>query len=140
MEEDKEVRTHIPLTPIRRLLELHCPYHISNEATIELRNLLEKIGLGIARDAVAEFENLNKCREKQGLRPLKRLNSWAVRAGMDSRNSNLNKEFINGLKNKNKGLQFEDEEVVIPGSDNMSAQTIAAKPDKITYDRRREVI
>ena len=135
MEEDKEMRTHIPLTPIRRLLELHCPYHISSESTIELRNLLEKIGLEIARDAVAEFEKLNRCREKQGLRRLKRLNAWAVR------NSNFFITFINSHNNKNKGLQFEDEEVVIPGSDNMSAQTIAAKPDnKTTDDRRREVV
>jgi len=134
MESDNGIdNTHaIPLNSIRRIMERHCPYHISSESTIELRNLLEKIGLEIARDAVAEFEKLNRCREKQGLRRLKRLNAWAVR------NSNFFITFINSHNNKNKG--FQSEGIVIPGSDNMSAQTIAAKPDNKTTDDMMEVV
>jgi len=134
MESDNGIdNTHaIPLNCVRRIMERHCPYHISSESTIELRNLLEKIGLEIARDAVAEFEKLNRCREKQGLRRLKRLNAWAVR------NSNFFITFINSHNNKNKG--FQSEGIVIPGSDNMSAQTIAAKPDNKTTDDMMEVV
>ncbi|MEA2053550.1 MAG: hypothetical protein U9O96_00295 [Candidatus Thermoplasmatota archaeon] len=133
MKEDMEMKIHmIPLNSVRGIIELHCPYHISNEATIELRDLLEEVGLEIAREAVKKFENLNKCREEQGLPRLKRLNSWAVK------NSNYNKEFINGLKNKNRGLQ--PEEIVIPQGGDMSAQTITAKARQRTTDDQVEVV
>jgi len=131
MEGGKEMRMHmIPLNSVRKIMGRHCPYHISTEAIVELRDILEGLGLEIAQQAVAEFENLNKYKEKQGLRPLKRLNAWAVK------NSDLYINIINGLKNKNKGLQ--PEEIVIPQGGNMSADN-STKPDKTTDDRREVV-
>jgi len=134
MEEDNGIdNTHaIPLNSIRRIMERHCPYHISNEAVLTLRGLLEDIASKVTIDAVKKFEEMNECREKQGLRRLKRLNAWAVR------NSNFFINFISELKLKNKG--FQSEGIVIPGSDNMSAQTIAAKPDNKTTDDMMEVV
>ena len=100
MEDEKVNTTNIiPLHSIRRIMERHCPYHISMEAVMTLRSLLEEIVSKMTIDAVKKFEEMNECREKQGLRRLKRLNAWAVK------NSNYSKTIINALKNKNKGLQ-----------------------------------
>jgi len=139
MKDDGIDNTHaIPFHSVKRIMDRHCPHHISTEAVLTLRDLLEEIASKVTIESVRRFENLNKCREGQGLRPLKRLNAWAVRAVMDSKNSKSNKEFINGLKNKNKGLQPEG--IVIPGSDNMSAQTNTANARQKTTDDQREVV
>ena len=45
---------------------------------VELKNSLEEIAAYLAMEAGREFEELNKHREKLGLRRLKRLNGWAV--------------------------------------------------------------
>jgi len=120
----------IPLNSIRQVMERHCPYHISNEAVLTLRGLLEDIASKMTIESVRRFENLNKCREGQGLLPLKRLNSWAVR------NSNFSKTIINSQKNKNMGLRFEG--IAIPGG-NMSADK-STKPDNKTTDDMMEVV
>ena len=122
----------IPLNSIRRIMERHCPYHISMEAIILLRDMIEEIAANITIDVVKNFEEMNEFRKIQGLRKLKRLNAWAVK------NSNFVITFINSHNNKNKG--FQSEGIVIPGSDNMSAQTIAAKPDNKTTDDMMEVV
>ena len=132
MEGDKEVRTHtIPLNPIRQIMKKHCPYHISTEAVLTIRDLLEGVLSETTIKAVRRFENLNKCREEQGLPRLKRLNAWAVK------NSNYNKDFINRQKINNRGLQ--PEEIAIPTGGNMSADN-STKPDSKATDDRREVV
>jgi len=129
-DEDIENENAIPFNSIRRIMERHCPYHISTEAVVTLRNLVEKIASKMTIDAVKKFEEMNECRKKQGLRRLKRLNAWAVK------NSNFNKNIINGLKNKNMGLQSEG--IAIPGG-NMSADN-STKPDNKTTDDMMEVV
>ena len=121
----------IPLNSIRRIMERHCPYHISMEAIILLRDMIEEIAANITIDVVKNFEEMNEFRKIQGLRKLKRLNAWAVK------NSNYNKTIINALKNKNKGLQSQG--VVTPGGGKMPACINTAKPDKTTNDQREVV-
>jgi len=121
------MKTHkIPLNTIKELMRRHCPYHISMEAVITLRDLLEDIASKTIIEAVKKFEDLNNHREKQGLSRLKRLNAWAVK------NSNFPKRFINSQKNKNRGLQ--PNEIAIPEGGNVSAD-ISTKPDRTTNDQ-----
>lgn len=121
----------ISLHSIRKIVEKHCPYHISVEAIIALRDMVEEIASNIAIDAVRKFEELNENREKQGLRRLKRFSPWAIK------NSDYNKTIINILKNKNMGLQSQG--VATPGGENMPAGINTAKPDNKATNDRREV-
>ena len=108
MEDEKVNTTNIiPLHSIRRIMERHCPYHISMEAVMTLRSLLEEIVSKMTIDAVKKFEEMNECREKQGLRRLKRLNAWAVK------NSNYNINIINDQKMRTRS--YNPEGIVIPG-------------------------
>jgi len=70
----------LPLTPIRDLLTQDCPgsMHITDDAIIALRDSLEDIIQYIGYESVKEFERLNRNRKQQGLRRLKRLNSWSI--------------------------------------------------------------
>jgi|GEM_PF-2455571 hypothetical protein len=120
---------HIPLNTIRKIIEKYCSYHISTEAVIKLRDVLEEIASKIAKSAVEEFDKLNRNREYQGLRPLKRLNSWCISKAY----------IINYLKSnniKNWGLQSNG--VVNPDGENMPAGKSTAKPD--TTNDSREVV
>jgi len=127
MKDGKEGKMHvIPLMPIRRIIELYCPYHISTEAVIALRDVLEGIGATIAKNAVKEFKKLNECREKQGLKPLKRLNAWSVENSLFSNN------YL--YRRKNKNWDCAPIRDIIPGGEKVSAD-IPAKPDRST-DRR----
>jgi len=68
----------IPSKPIKSCLKQDCPYHISNEAVTLLRDKLEEFVHSVKAQAILEFEKLNRSRRAQGLRPLKRLNAWAI--------------------------------------------------------------
>lgn len=130
MGEEKVDMHYIPLNSVRKIMKKHCPHHISTEAVIKLRDMLEEIALKIAKSAVEEFDKLNRNRECQGLRPLKRLNSWCIH----------NAYIINYLKSntiKNWGLQSQG--VVNPGGENMPAGINTAKPDKSTDDQKEVV-
>ncbi|HEC77080.1 MAG TPA: hypothetical protein ENI33_07485 [Thermoplasmatales archaeon] len=121
----------IPLSSIRRIMERYCPYHISMEAVMALRNLIEEITSKITMDAVEKFEKMNKCREAHGLSKLKRLNAWAVK------NSEYNINIINGKQNMmNEGLQSQG--VVTLGGGKMPAGINTAKPD--TTNDQKEVV
>ena len=130
MKDDIENTNAIPLHSIRRIMEKHCPYHISMEAVMTLRNLLEEIVSKMTIDAVKKFEEMNECREKQGLSRLKRLNAWAIK------NSEYNINIINSQKMRIRG--YNPEGVVIPGGENMPAGTNTAKPD--TTNDSKEVV
>lgn len=117
----------IPLNPIRKILEQYCSHHISDEAVRKLRDSLEDIAHNISAHAEKEFKRLNECREKQGLRRLKRLNEWAVFLTI--------KNIIKGQKDIDTGLQ--PEEIVNPGGKMHVHAT--AEPDKTTNDQREVV-
>lgn len=122
-------KNKLPLQPIRNIMKENCPYHIREDAIIELENILVDIIIRISIEAVKKFDNLNKLREKQGLRRLKRLNEWAVFLTI--------KNIIKSRKNIDMGLQ--PEEIVNPGGKNMSANKNTAEPDKTTNDQREMV-
>ena len=71
--------TKLPLKPLRKILGENCPYHISKDATLATRNLLEYILHQIRIFSIKEFEGLNNNREQQGLQKLRRLNQWAIK-------------------------------------------------------------
>ena len=71
----------IPLGPIRKILKQDCPYHVSNEAVIMLRDKIEEIARAIKEESIKEFERYNDHRRAQGLPPKKRLNRWAIMKG-----------------------------------------------------------
>ena len=110
----------IPLNPVRRLISDNCPYHVSLEAVMGLRDFLENIAGEMAGSAADELKKLNQGRERQGLKPLKRLNGWVVRKVCDN--------VLNGDTVKDRGLQ--STVIVGPGGKKMSAQTKATKSAK----------
>lgn len=69
----------IPLKPIKEILKQDCPYHVSSEAVILLRDQLWEIAQAIKEESIKEFEEYNNHRHAQGLPPKKRLNRWAVK-------------------------------------------------------------
>ena len=69
----------IPLKPLRKILGKDCPFHISKDAIIVTRDLIEYILYQLRIFAIKEFEDLNSNREQQGLQKLKRLNQWAIK-------------------------------------------------------------
>ena len=101
--------TGIPLKPLRKILGQDCPFHISEDATRATRDLLEHILNQIKIFAIQEFEDLNNNRKQQGLKPLKRLNGWAVRRACDNI---LKPETVNDM-----GLQYNG--IVSPGGNTM---------------------
>lgn len=74
---------NIPLKPIKHILKAYYKGEISNAACIDVRNLLLDIIGYLAEETVKEFENYNIMRLKQGLPPLKRLNSFVFREVRD---------------------------------------------------------
>jgi len=52
--------------------------HITDDAILALRDALEDIIHQIGHHSLSNFEVLNSNRERQGLRALKRLNSWSI--------------------------------------------------------------
>jgi len=108
----------LPLKPIRAILEENCPYHISEEAVIELKKIIEYAIEDISKEAVKLFEKRNKARYDKGLRPLKRLDVWSIH------NSS-----INFLKTKSiiyKGLRTG--RIVTPGG-TMNKDPNTTKPE-----------
>jgi len=71
--------TGIPLKPLRNILGQDCPFHISEDAILATRDLVEYILHQIRIFAIKEFEDLNNNRQQQGLKPLKRLNGRVAR-------------------------------------------------------------
>lgn len=68
----------LPIAPIRALLAEDCTCHISDEAITKLRDTLEDVIHKVGHESLREFEKLNSNRERQGLRRLRRLNTWAI--------------------------------------------------------------
>lgn len=115
----------LPLKPLSRMLRQNCHYHISSEAIVLLRNILEELVYEIRRNALKEFEEMNNRREQQGLPLLKRLNSWALRKAID-----------NILKsNSDNGMGLQSNGAVSPGGDKMVTDKNATKPVKATDDQ-----
>ena len=118
--------TGIPLKPLRKILGQDCPSHISEDATLATRDVLEYILHQIRIFSLKEFEDLNNNRKQQGLKPLKRLNGWAVRRACDNI---LKPETVNDM-----GLQSNG--IVGPGGNTMYTHiqaTKSAKKDTDTY-------
>jgi len=69
----------LPLKPVRDLLAQDCPFHICDDAIVVLRDALEFIIHQVGHESLEQFERLNSNRKRQGLRRLRRLNSWAIR-------------------------------------------------------------
>ena len=105
----------IPLKPIREILKQDCPYHVSNEAVILLRDKLEEIARAIKQESIKEFERYNNHRRTQGLSPKKRLNRWAI---MKGHHNALKQE-----SNTEMGLQSNG--VVSPGGGKMDEKNTA---------------
>jgi len=72
----------LPLKPLRDLLAQECPshMHICDDAIVALRGSLEDIIHLVGCTSTREFEELNRNRERQGLRRLRRLNQWAIKS------------------------------------------------------------
>ena len=105
----------IPLKPVKRIFGQHCPHQITTEALVELKNSLEEIAAYLAMEAGREFEELNKHREKLGLRRLKRLNGWAVEKASE--------KVLKRLRFNGMGLQSNG--VVSPGGGKMNEKDTA---------------
>lgn len=69
----------LPLKPLRMLLGQDCSFHISEDAVLFTRDVLEYILLQLRILAIKEFEKLNNNRQQQGLQKLRRLNQWAIK-------------------------------------------------------------
>ena len=110
----------LPLHPVKKILQRHCPHDISTEAVVAMRDLMETIAESIAESAVNRFHQLNEHREKQGLRRLKRLNEWAIR-------TRTSPDYINKEKINDKGSQITRQELGNPGGETVNG-THTAKP------------
>jgi len=111
----------IPLKPLRELLKQDCPYDVSNEAVILLRDKLEEIARAIKQESIKEFERYNDHRRTQGLPPKKRLNRWAIMKG-----------HRNALKQEsNTGMGLQSYGAVSPGGKVLASKesTKSAKED-----------
>jgi len=112
--------TGIPLKPLKIILGQDCPYHISEEAIQCVKDFTEFIVCQIGLNAIEEFKELNHSREKQGLKPLKRLNEWAVGRAC---NNILKPETVNDM-----GLQSNS--IVSLGGNTMYTHIDATKSAK----------
>ena len=110
----------LPLKTLKLFFKECCSFHISGEAVILLRDVLECVSYRIIKDAVREFDELNKSRIRQGLSPLRRLNSWSVRRASE--------KVLMGVSNYDMGLQSRG--VVGPGGKKMSVDKNVTKSAK----------
>ncbi|MGC9308966.1 MAG: hypothetical protein ACP5FL_09370 [Thermoplasmatota archaeon] len=130
---DQEGRRFFSLHTVRRILETYCPYQVSTEAVIQLRDCLEEISSTLAHGSVREFERLNTLRERQELKRLKRLNKGAI---ADYR---FRLEYKYPETNENdRGSRAAHTGFGNPGSDTMSVNSTAT-PGTSTHDHGREV-
>ena len=119
---------YLPLNPIRLILGQNSPFHISEEAIIATRDLLEYILKQVRVCSIKEFEKLNNDRKKQGLKPLKRLNEWAVKKACDNI---LKPETVNDM-----GLQSNS--IVSLGGNTMYQNINATKSAKKDNDEHAD--
>jgi len=115
----------IPLKPLRKILGQNCPFHISEDATLVTRDLIEYILHQVRISAIKEFEDLNSNREHQGLKPLKRLNGRTVRRAC---NNILKPNIDNDM-----GLQYNS--IVSLGGNTMYTNIDATKSAKKDTDK-----
>jgi len=114
---------NLPAKPLRRILKQNCPLQISNDAVIVLRQNLEKFALDISHEALLIFNELNKVRQRQGLKPLRRLNERAVRGAIE-----------NVLKHEsNMVMGLQSNGATSPG-DEMLIDKFVTKPERTTDD------
>ena len=117
--------------PIKEIMCGNCPFHISMEAVVGLRGILEDIAGDIVYSAVEEFTKLNKAREKQGLPRLKRLNFFAIKKASE--------KFLKHTDDNKLGIQSTG--IVGPGGNEMLQHPKATKPVKTTTDYKdKEVV
>jgi len=120
----------LPLESIRQILKKECDsYQVSLEAVVGLRDFLEQVTIGLAREASEEMVKYNRNRERNGLRKKKRLPGW------------ITKRITNNVLKKisYKKMGFWPRETENPGG-TMSTKTEATKPDNKTTDDQREVV
>lgn len=116
--------SHLPLRPIKTILGQNCPFHISEEATIIMRNFLECILNQVRNYSIKNFEELNSNRERQGLRTLKRLNGCTMKKACDN--------ILKANSVNNMGLQ--SQEIASLGDKNMARNTLVTKSAKKDND------
>jgi|GEM_PF-6962792 len=111
----------LPLAPIRDLLTRNCSFHISDTAIVILRDNIEDIIRQVGHESLEEFERLNSNRQRQGLRPLKRLNGWSIRKACD--------KILKQDADSDWGLQSTG--IVGLGDKNMARHTLVTKSAKV---------
>lgn len=116
--------TKIPLKPLRKILGQNCPFPISNDAVVLLRDSLEDVISYVGSVSLKEFEDLNHYRKRQGLRPLKGLNGWSIRKACD--------KILKRDADSDWGLQSTG--IVGPGGDTMYTHIQATKSAKKDTD------
>jgi len=119
----KEKMHNLHLKPIKKLLKQDCPYPVSSEAIILLRDRLEEFAHTIKDQAILEFEKLNRDRRAQGLYPLKRLNALAISRAAEKVFSSEGYSIM-GLQSKG---------ATSPG-DEMLIDKFVTKPERTTDD------
>jgi len=111
----------IPLNPIRKIIiaeDSSC--HISMEAVMVLRDVIEELARDIVNGALQEFQKRNSNRARQGLHPLKRIDAWAIKEA--------NAKVLKQQKDNHTGSQ--PAMIGGPGGKKMSTQTKATKSAK----------
>jgi len=109
-------------------MEQNCSHHhISNESVIYVRDVVKDVIKEITKEAIVEFDGLNECRERQGLRKLKRLNAWSIGKAAE--------KVLKDLNHQDMGSQ-----PAMIGSlgDKMRRHETVTKPN--TIDDSREVV
>lgn len=107
----------LPRKPLKRMLKHDCPYQVSDDAVIALRNILETLAEDISHTAVEAFEDLNEKRTQLGIRQLQRLNEWAIVRAVEN--------IFSSDSYYDMGLQ--SSRIVSPGGTHMSTETYATK-------------
>lgn len=84
-----------------------------------MRDILLEFADIVAQESVKEFDELNKCREMQGLSNLKRLNGASTKRAI--------RKILNPISDNDLGSQGES--VENPSGENMSKDNSAIKSD-----------
>ena len=108
------------VTETRNLLKNSGSHHVTIEAAVFLKHLLDHLGQLIACEANQVFEQLNNRRERQGLPRLKRINTSAVAQAYN----NIKKQLPDNT------MGFHSFRIESPGDKNMSVNEKIAKTRK----------
>lgn len=94
--------------------------HVSREAVLEMRDMLEKIAVVLCKKSVEEFEQQNENRHRLGLPPHKRLTGYAVRSAT--------KNVLKSIRDKDTGYHLPTNESL--GDTNMRKRKRVTKSAK----------